>query len=336
MAIPDFPRQTIEMLARRARFQCSNPDCAAQTIGPNSDPDKATLIGEAAHIRGAKPGSSRYDPAISDVTRAEITNGIWLCRNCHGQVDRDAMRYPAELLFAWRKEHEDRVLRELGSRGERIRRTVEMGNLEFLLGYPQIIQRIVMDKPEGWEWRFVAELMRHLNKPELKRLQNLRAGHYFRPTLRVGTNEFISWLNERTHVTSNLIRPFTHLFERLTLSFGAPGKPGNIEEMHDVCILIHGMLAQMVDHEEILEFTQLPSEAEELRTILQDIVGQNVAGLAALPEKLDEMVAMIGTDHGGTKENPRIITWRVPFSVPADVNQQFEAALDRYVSGLTE
>ena len=59
-------------------------------------------------------------------------------------------------------------------------------------------------------------------------------------------------------------------------------------------------------------------------------------GLAELPEKLDEMVAMIGTDHGGTKENPRIITWRVPFSVPADVNQQFEAALDRYLSTLAK
>ena len=121
MAIPDFSKQMIETLARRARFQCSNPDCGAQTVGPNSDPNKATMIGEAAHVHGAKSGSMRYDVTMSDVTRAAITNGIWLCRNCHGKIDRDAVKYPVDLLFAWRKAHEDRVLRELGTPGDRIR-----------------------------------------------------------------------------------------------------------------------------------------------------------------------------------------------------------------------
>ncbi|RVT84084.1 hypothetical protein DXV76_10310 [Rhodobacteraceae bacterium CCMM004] len=149
MANPDFSKRTIDTLARRARFQCSNPDCRAQTVGPNTDPEKATLIGEAAHIAGAKPGTARYDPAMSDVTRGEITNGIWLCRNCHGQTDRDEAKFPTELLFAWRKDHEERAARELGTRGDRIRHEIEMADLDFLAGYPAIIQRIVIDKPEG-------------------------------------------------------------------------------------------------------------------------------------------------------------------------------------------
>lgn len=71
---------------------CSNPDCGIHTFGLNSIPDKAITIGEAAHICGAKLGSTRYDPLMSDMTRAAIINGLWLCRNCNEKIDRDEMR----------------------------------------------------------------------------------------------------------------------------------------------------------------------------------------------------------------------------------------------------
>lgn len=330
MATPDFSKSTIEILAKRARFQCSNPDCGAQTVGPNSDPTKATMIGEAAHIMGAQPGAVRYDVAMSDVTRAAITNGIWLCRNCHGQIDRDARKYPAELLFAWRKDHEDRVARELGTRGDRIRHETEMAFLGFLSGYPHIVQRIVIDKPDGWEWRFVAELMRYLNKPHFKRLKNLQAGHYYKFQPRVQRDQFLHWMQERTHVMSNLVRPLAGLMNRLTTSWGAPGEPGDIEEMHDVCILIRDALAAIVDLEESLHFANIPEEGEAIRMVLMNALGPNVEKLAEIPEKIDEAVAMIGTDHGGTVEAPRIVHWTLSFVLPDDFNERFNKALRQY------
>lgn len=330
MAIPDFPQKTVDILGRRARFQCSNPDCRVQTIGPNSVPDKATTIGEAAHIHGAKSKSMRYDSTMSDVTRASITNGIWLCRNCHGQIDRDAVIYPADLLFAWRKAHEDRVLQELGTSGDRIRSDVEMIHLEFLASYPALIQRIVIDKPDGWEWRFVAELMRHLNKPHFKRLNNLRLRHYYNPQPRVHPDEFIGWIQERTHVMSKLIGPITKLIDRLTASWGKPKEPSDVEEMHEVCVLIRDMLAAVVDHEETLLFADLPEEGEELRVILVDAIGSNVEKMLDIPKKLDDMVAMIDTDHGGTDENPLIVKWTLTFDLPDDFNRQFDEALINY------
>ena len=327
---PDFSKSTIDTLARRARFQCSNPDCGAHTVGPNSDPAKATTIGEAAHIMGAQPGAARYDAAMSDATRAAVTNGIWLCRNCHGQIDRDATRYSAELLFAWRKDHEDRVARELGTRGDRIRHETEMAALDFLSSYPAIIQRIVIDKPEGWEWRFVAELMRHLNKPQLKRLRNLQSGHYYSPQPRVQRDQFLGWITERTHVMSNLVGPLAGLLDRLNTSWGAPGEPGDIEEMHDVCILIRDALAAIVDLEESLHFAHIPEEGEAVRSVLMNAIGPNAARLAEIPDKLDEAVAMISTEHGGTAEEPLIIHWTLTFELPKDFNKRFDEALRRY------
>jgi hypothetical protein len=330
MTGPDFSKPTIDTLARRARFQCSNPDCGAQTVGPNSDPAKATTIDEAAHIMGAQPGAVRYDAAMSDVTRAAITNGIWLCRNCHGQIDRDAAKYPAELLFAWRKDHEDRVARELGTRGDRIRYETEMAPFDFLSRYPPIVQRIVIDKPKGWEWRFVAELMRHLNKPQLKRLKNLEAGHYYNPQLRIQRDQFLSWMVERTHVMSNLVRPLAPLIDRLTASWGAPGEPADIEEMHDVCVLIRDALTAIVDFEESMHFAHIPEEGEAIRTVLMNAIGRNAANFAEIPKKLDEMVAMIATDHGGTVEEPLIVRWTFPFDLLDDFNERFNEAVRQY------
>jgi hypothetical protein len=330
MVAPDFSKLTIDTLARRARFQCSNPDCGAQTVGPNSDPAKATMIGEAAHIMGAQPGAVRYDSVMSDATRAAITNGIWLCRNCHGQIDRDAAKYPAQLLFAWRKDHEDRVARELGAREDRIRYEMEMAPLDFLSGYPAIIQRIVIDKPDGWEWRFVAELLRYLNKPHFKRLKNLQTGHYYNPQLRIERDDFLNWVVERTRVMSNLVGLLKALLDRLTVSWGAPGEQADIEEMHDVCVLIRDALAAIIDFEESMHFTHIPEEGEAIRTVLMNAIGPNAARLVELPEKLDEMVAMIATDHGGTVEEPLIIQWTFPFDLPDGFNEKFTEALSQY------
>lgn len=330
MSAPGFSKNTIETLARRARFQCSNPNCRAQTVGPNSNPEKATLIGEAAHIAGAKPGAARFDDTMSNVTRASITNGIWLCRNCHGQIDRDEQMYSTELLFAWRKDHEERVARELGTRGDRLRYETEKAQYSFLAEYPAIIQRIVVDKPRGWEWRFVAELMRYLNKPILKRLRNLQGGHYYNPQPRVESEKFLGWVMERVHIMPKLVETLAGLIDRLNMSWGEPGEPGNIEEMHDVCVLIGENFSAIVDFEETVQFAHIPKEGEAIQSLLSNAIGLNAARLSELPDKLDEVVAMIDTKHEGTVEEPLIVQWEFQFDLPEDLNERFESALRKY------
>jgi hypothetical protein len=329
MITPSFNKQTVDTLARRARYQCSNPDCRAHTVAPNSDPEKSTTIGEAAHIMGAKSGASRFDKNMSDLTRASITNGIWLCRNCHGQIDRDETLFPPELLFAWRKEHEDWVLRELGTRGEQMRHSLEMSRYPFLEDCPAIIQRIVLDKPTGWEWRLAAELLRYLNGPQFKRLRTLQAGQSYKPQPRVKHDELIGFIVERTSIMGNVLGPLVSLLNRLTESFGPPGETGDAEEIYDCCILIRDILSTAIDHEEILHFTDIPEEGEAIRDVLLDALGQNLIKLSDLPDTLDGVIALIGTDHGGTDEDPHIITYKVAFDSPDDFNSKFERELKR-------
>lgn len=193
-----------------------------------------------------------------------------------------------------------------------------------------MIQRIIVDKPPGWEWRLAAELLRHFITPHVRRYNDLIDGYYYKPLPSVRSDEFLGWMKVRIHVMSNLANPLPKLFSRLTAAFGEPGVPGDAEEIHHVCMLIGGALAEIVNHEEVLRFTQLPDEGEELRSLLIDAVGQNLAQIVELPQKLDEMVALIGTDHGGTKENPTVVEWKGVFDLPASIETDLETAFLRF------
>jgi hypothetical protein len=84
MRPPDFSDETKLSLAFRSCLICNNPGCSTVTVGAsNTDPSLATKIGEAAHIQAARSKAARYNADMTDIDRASIENGIWLCANCH-------------------------------------------------------------------------------------------------------------------------------------------------------------------------------------------------------------------------------------------------------------
>ena len=102
---PDFSEGTKQTLAKRAGQVCSNPECRRPTSGPHSDETKAINLGEAAHIRAARQGA-RYDENMTDEQRGDISNGIWLCKECARRIDIDEAKYPVALLVEWKSMHE--------------------------------------------------------------------------------------------------------------------------------------------------------------------------------------------------------------------------------------
>lgn len=331
--VPDFSKKTVETLAQRAAYLCSNPDCRVSTVGPNTEPDKSTTIGEAAHIYGARPDMARYDQGMSDGTRGEITNGVWLCRNCHKLIDRDPTIYPAELLFAWRSEHERFVLGKLGSPGDRTRFEAEFASLGAFDGYPPLIKRIVIDRPPGWEWRLTAELLRHLNRPLLGKLRDLRGGYYTLPSNRVGKDQAIAWVTGNLHEMQKLVEPLGRLLNRLTASWGPPGQPGDIAEIHHSCLLLRDALAQIVSHEEQLRFVVVDEDYEKLADLLRDCVGSQIEQFEGIPDALDEAVSLIESDHPGTIDKPHIIEKIITFDLPKGWEKQFSRELRRATNG---
>lgn len=104
----DFLKPTIKVLAKRSGEKCSK--CKRITSKPKSSEDEYINLGEAAHIRGNKPGkNTRYDINMSDSERSHISNGIWLCTNCHKEIDSDESIYTVDYLLELKQIHEREI-----------------------------------------------------------------------------------------------------------------------------------------------------------------------------------------------------------------------------------
>ena len=103
----DFTKATIEILAKRVGYLCSNPNCRKATIGPNEHIGKSTTIGIAAHITAASGGGPRYDDTFTTEQRRHIDNGIWLCSNCATLIDKDEKKYAIDTLKKWKEDAEE-------------------------------------------------------------------------------------------------------------------------------------------------------------------------------------------------------------------------------------
>jgi len=117
----DFSRPTIDLLAKRAAYTCSNPGCGARTIGPSrSDPTKTVSVGVAAHITASRLKGARHDQSLSSEARRSAENGIWLCQSCSRKIDvNDGADYSVDTLKEWKANHEQEVADAIG-RGARV------------------------------------------------------------------------------------------------------------------------------------------------------------------------------------------------------------------------
>src|SRR5260370_35854748 len=88
------------MLFARSGNQCAFPKCRA-TIAVNE-----TLTGEVCHIRGARPGSARYDPGQTDVERHAYANLVLMCPTHHTVIEDDEEAYAVERLCMIKAAHE--------------------------------------------------------------------------------------------------------------------------------------------------------------------------------------------------------------------------------------
>lgn len=111
----EFSTGVKSILAHRAGFRCSRPACRALTVGPsNESPSGKSSVGVAAHITAAAPAGPRYDTTISQEERSSVTNGVWLCAIHAKEIDDDVVRFPKEVLRAWKQHAEDEARSLLG------------------------------------------------------------------------------------------------------------------------------------------------------------------------------------------------------------------------------
>jgi len=83
--------------------RCAFPRCAATLV------DGETVTGKICHIKGARPGSARYDPCQGADDRHGFDNLILLCGRHHDVIDDDEEAYTVERLVKMKADHEKRA-----------------------------------------------------------------------------------------------------------------------------------------------------------------------------------------------------------------------------------
>jgi uncharacterized protein YfcZ (UPF0381/DUF406 family) len=116
----DFPKNVLEVLAKRVGMRCSNPQCRQPTAGPGELATLSVNIGVGAHICAASPGGPRFNATQTPGERSAIENGIWLCQNCAKLIDNDPARFPVELLYRWKRDAEQVALQALKGEAETV------------------------------------------------------------------------------------------------------------------------------------------------------------------------------------------------------------------------
>ena len=106
----NFLAKTKNILAGRAGYQCSHPNCNVITIGPGESPDTVSSIGEAAHIFSASLNGPRGQGGLSNEELSALENGFWACKNHARLIDTNSGKgFTAEQLKAWRALHETKI-----------------------------------------------------------------------------------------------------------------------------------------------------------------------------------------------------------------------------------
>lgn len=111
----NFLLKTKRILAQRAAYRCSFPECDALTVGPGTAPDERLLLGDAAHIYSASSNGPRGQGNLSVDQLQAPQNGIWLCTPHHRIVDPQSGRdFPPSILLSYKHLHESKIAREIG------------------------------------------------------------------------------------------------------------------------------------------------------------------------------------------------------------------------------
>ncbi|MBL3827214.1 MULTISPECIES: hypothetical protein [unclassified Marinobacter] len=117
----EFTAGTKAILAGRAGYECSHPECEVITIGPGDKIDQISSIGEAAHIYSASVNGPRGQNGLLEEDLRSVSNGIWLCKNHARLVDVNSGEgFTASELISWKLLHEESIKRKQG----RMRRNV--------------------------------------------------------------------------------------------------------------------------------------------------------------------------------------------------------------------
>lgn len=325
-----FKPTVIATLAKRAASHCSNPECNALTSGPSSNPAQVINVGEAAHISGANPGSARYDSNMTEAERSDISNAIWLCSNCHKMIDDDPAKYPSDLLYAWIRDHEEKMAKRVGKNAATIRHQYESRHIEELGRMSYRAERLIINKDDMWEYLLIAESLRYKIAPILRRWNALHKNLYTKNIKKIPTKHFFTWFQNKLDEILNIIASIVAITSiELNRACGAPGISGNESDILYACRLCAEACQRLLEWEESVHFTLVDEPFKDVHRHLHGVAGATITRISELPKAIDKTIKNATTPG----EHTLTLTIDLPYGWQESVLASMELATLRIQQG---
>lgn len=104
----DYKLTTVKRLFILSGNECYSPNCTRNLIAE----DEKTIVAKICHIEAASLYGPRYNSNMTDDDRRDFKNLLLLCDEHHEIIDNplNEIDYPKELLFEWKRDHENKLL----------------------------------------------------------------------------------------------------------------------------------------------------------------------------------------------------------------------------------
>lgn len=284
-----FGKKTKEELAKRANNKCSSPLCTQITSGPHSVDDKSVNIGVAAHIKGANPGSARYDENMQPKERSSITNGIWLCHKCAKMIDNDASRYPVALLAKWKFDHETEISSAVQTGMTPTNYEIERLKKVFF-GESFSALQIALDKPKEWRFLLARELLREKANIQKRRARLVFEEHVFKPHRVLRENMEISkWLMAKNLDIFQIVQMFNSLTGKIF--FLCADENSDSSEILEACCLFEEACEHLINWWQDIKSTHLIDELDFFHSEMIESTQTLISMMEAAPEWFGEIIA---------------------------------------------
>lgn len=260
----NFNQKTKLILSQRAAQRCSNPNCMIITSGPHTNEDKSVSIGEAAHIKGARPNSARYQSDMIPDERSNIVNGIWLCSKCHTLIDKDEKKFSVEMLYSWKSDHEAEIAKSQSGTGW-YREILEIQTRKDFSDTSVVAIQLVIDKPEYWEYHLISEILRTKLSVVKKEYEYLKKGILIKKVITISKDEFLKWFGCKLTDLLNIINMLGQILNveyYEVFSLESEEDPISIKNLSDLIIKSANLL---LEWEIELKYSIFPDELKHIK-----------------------------------------------------------------------
>ncbi|MGX1747421.1 MULTISPECIES: hypothetical protein [unclassified Brevundimonas] len=153
-----------------------------------------------------------------------------------------------------------------------------------------LAQQIILDRPDYWEYKLTAELLRALAEPVLVRWRHLDRGLYTRPSQIISEDAFIQWHSAHFAEMGRFSTAFGGLINEVFAdAWGEPGVSGSDLKILRACELFADLCEQLILWEEKVRFAVVPTAFEEVRELMVGIGGRFLTQLERVPTMLSNL-----------------------------------------------